>query len=158
MHRPMPIPLPRPPHWGRGFTLIELLAVIALLAIVGLIVSSVPAPGRSHGEGLAAVRTLAAGLRAARSEAIASNREIAFALDVERRRFRVGTGPITPLPQHIALVLEAARAEQIDAAAGSIRFFSDGSSTGGRIVVEHGAGRDAIAVDWLTGRILDDGR
>jgi general secretion pathway protein H len=107
---------------------------------------------------MVAIRQIAAGLREARSQAITQNREVTFTLDVASRRYRIGTSPASSLPAVINLVLDTVREEQLDAMSGSIRFFPDGSSTGGRIVLEHGRGREEIAVDWLTGRVAMDGR
>jgi general secretion pathway protein H len=146
------------PGSAGGFSLIELLAVTALLAMVVLIVSSAPAPGRLRGEGVVALRQIAAGLREARSLAIAQNREVVFTLDVEGRRYQVGAGPADALPAGIDLVLDTVREEQIGATSGSIRFFPDGSSSGGRIILDSGPRRDVIAVHWLTGRIVVDDR
>jgi general secretion pathway protein H len=36
---------------------------------------------------------------------------------------------------------------------GSIRFYPDGSSTGGRITVSSGERQYLVDVDWLTGRV-----
>jgi general secretion pathway protein H len=159
MHRPRPARSSTPtPGTAGGFSLIELLAVIALLAMVVLIVSSAPTPGRFRGEGMVALRQIAAGLREARSRAIAENREVVFALDVEGRRYRIGSGPADALPAGIDLVLDTVREEQIGATSGGIRFFPDGSSSGGRIILERGPRRESIAVHWLTGRIVIDDR
>ena len=41
---------------------------------------------------------------------------------------------------------------------GAIRFFPDGSSTGGEIMLAGAAGTFFVRVDWLTGRIrIDEG-
>ena len=36
---------------------------------------------------------------------------------------------------------------------GAIRFYPDGSSTGGRITVSSGERKFLVDVDWLTGRV-----
>jgi general secretion pathway protein H len=158
MHRLRPARSYPAPGSAGGFSLIELLAVIALLAMVVLIVSSASAPGRFRGEGLVALRQIAAGLREARSQAIAQNREVVFTLDVQQGCYRVGAGPTKPLPAGVDLVLDTVRAEQIGATSGGIRFFPDGSSSGGRIILERGPAQETIAVHWLTGRIVIDDR
>ena len=38
-------------------------------------------------------------------------------------------------------------------ARGGIRFFPDGSSTGGRVTLSHGSRQYFVDVDWLTGRV-----
>ena len=49
--------------------------------------------------------------------------------------------------------LYAAQSEVESARKGSIRFYADGSSTGGRITVSSGERKYLVDVDWLTGRV-----
>lgn len=140
-------------RFHNGFTLLELLAVLVILALVAAFV--VPSLGRSTGTELeAATRTLAAGLRQARSDAVNRNREAALTLDVEKREFRLtGDERVHELPESIRLELFTARSELESEQRGAIRFFSDGGSTGGRITISNDAGRRLVDVDWLTGRV-----
>jgi general secretion pathway protein H len=102
-------------------------------------------------EGTAA--ELASGLRLARSQAIADNRPVAFALDLAGHRYRVGGDLPRSLPTKLALGLLTVNGERRSAAIGDIRFNPDGSSSGGRIVLANGSRRVAVGVDWLTGRV-----
>jgi general secretion pathway protein H len=98
-------------------------------------------------------RRLAAGLRSTRSLAMAHGRAEAFSLDIAHNLYRAGVGAPQPVAKNVSLVLVTASQERLDAAAGSIRFFADGSSSGGGIGL-HTATRNAlILVDWLTGRV-----
>lgn len=146
----------RPPPGRRpsdGFTLIELLATLAILGFALVLVAGYKAPWSSALglEGTAA--DLASGLRLARSEAIASNRPVAFALDLAGHRYRVGDGAPRRLPADLSIELLTITGEQRAATAGDIRFNPDGSSTGGRIALVDGRRRVAVGVDWLTGRV-----
>ncbi|NUO73309.1 MAG: type II secretion system protein GspH, partial [Frateuria sp.] len=49
--------------------------------------------------------------------------------------------------------ITSAREDQANATTGRIRFFPDGSSTGGHIVLQRGARRWQINVAWLTGAV-----
>jgi general secretion pathway protein H len=137
-----------------GFTLIELLVVLGILALV-LAVALPLLPGAAD---RAALRTaagqIAAGLRETRTIALASGRSASFTLDTASRAYRIGDGAVWHvLPANVATELFTAAQEQLDDVTGDIRFFSDGSSTGGGIRLAQGKTGDEIRVDWLTGRV-----
>ena len=52
-------------------------------------------------------------------------------------------------------VCDSCRAQYMisDDKVGAIRFYPDGSSTGGRITVASGERKYLVDVDWLTGRV-----
>lgn len=136
-----------------GFTLIELLAVLSILALVAVFV----VPSLGGGEVLelkSAARSLAAGLRHTRNQALNSNRSAAMAVDVGKREFRLpGEKRVRKLPEQIDIVLFTARSEQQSQQQGAIRFFPDGSSTGGRVTLSGQNVRFLVDVDWLTGKV-----
>jgi len=137
-----------------GFTLLELLVALAILAAA----AALTLPAISGGDGVrveAASRTLAAALRETRSTAMAYSRPSAFTLDLARRTFRAGKQAAPrSLPGELSFTLDTARSELASDQVGSIRFFPDGSSTGGRITISaRGAGPAFVDVDWLTGRV-----
>lgn len=140
--------------WGNaGFTLIEILVTLAILSLaLGLIVGYKPPWSSTIGLRAAAAQ-IAAGLREARSEAIAQNRRTSFDIDLSQHRFQVGSGPIKRLPGEMDLALLTVRGERRNAHIGGIQFNPDGSSTGGRISVGDGRRTIAVGVDWLTGRV-----
>ncbi len=133
---------------------------------MGLVLAAV-LPGRFGNEGLelrAAARAMADGLQRARSTAVASGQETVFAVDVANRRFQgPGDAGPAPLPPGARLSLRTVRGAVASADVGGIRFFPDGGSTGGGIVLGQGGGNDGaeyrISVSWLTGRVeVSDGR
>lgn len=137
----------------RGFTLIELLAVLVLLVAVTALVA--PAFLKTGGvEVQAAARTLAAGLRRARSQAIQRNSIEALSLDLERREFALSfEGRPRKLPSDIELSLFTAQSAVESDTRGAIRFFPDGGSTGGRITLKRGPRQIHVDVGWLGGRV-----
>ncbi len=138
----------------RGFTLFELLVVMLLIGLVLTLVPGFLVRGQPGLDVQVAARAVADGLRTARSEAILRNREQVFAIDVEARRFRsLPDRPPVQLDQAIELSLYTARAELQDAGTGQIRFFPDGTSSGGRIGLALGGRQVAVEVDWLTGEV-----
>ncbi|WP_246155916.1 GspH/FimT family pseudopilin [Thiohalocapsa marina] len=58
------------------------------------------------------------------------------------------------LPAGIDIELVAAAAEMQSDRVGGIRFFPDGTSTGGRVILKRGDSGYQVGVNWLTGRIL----
>ena len=147
-------PIGEPAPDTAGFTLIELLVVLGILALV--LAAALPMlPGATDRAALrAAASEIAAGLREARSLALARGRSAALTLDTAHRIYRVGEGTNWhALPASVAVELFTAAREQLTDVAGDIRFFSDGSSTGGGITLAQGKAQSEIRVDWLTGRV-----
>ena len=139
---------------GEGFTLLELIVVLALATIIYAVVLSVPFGKASAGDLKAAARTLAAGLRTVQSQAMASRRDALLTLDVEAREYVLTGDPVVrKLPDRIDLKLYTAQSEVASAQKASIRFYPDGSSTGGRITVYSGERKYLVDVDWITGRV-----
>ena len=137
-----------------GFTLLEILIVLVigvlLVALVPPLLSGMSGATELRG----AARQLAAGLRNARNEAVTRQQEAVLTLDLERRRFGVTGDPREiALPESVALKLYTAQSELLDSATGGIRFFPDGSSTGGAITVSGPKLAYRVNVDWLTGAV-----
>ena len=143
-----------PARLTRGVTLLELIIVISLMAILTAVVIPMFGGGVSTTELRSAARQIAAGLRTARSEALAQRRETFLVLDVAGKRFKVDQDPREhKLPSGIDLKLFTAQNDLVDATTGAIRFFPDGGSNGGRITLAAGTRKYEVDVDWLTGRI-----
>ena len=139
---------------ARGVTLLELLVVLAIMALIAALVLPTFGAGVSSSELRSSARQLAAGLRAARSEAVSQRRETFLVLDLEGRRFKVDRDPREhALPPRIDMKLFTAQRDIVDAKTGAIRFFPDGGSNGGRITVASGERKFDVDVDWLTGRV-----
>lgn len=130
-----------------------------VLAIAGLILAFAgPAlfAGRAGMDHKTAVKSIAAGLKSARNEALSTARETTFSVDVESRTYRVGNGRLVALPKDLRLVLRTAEAETQSDQLGNIRFYADGSSTGGFVAVsssDQDRSAITISVDWLTGHV-----
>jgi general secretion pathway protein H len=137
-----------------GFTLIELLVVLAILAVAMAVMPRLI-------EGLPGVRLraaadeIAATLRNLHEEAILAGETTEMILDPKARTYRVSTAAGShPLPQvvdEIGFSPVAPGSSGPDAQA--IRFYADGSASGGAIRLGHGDLAASISVDWLTGRV-----
>lgn len=131
-----------------------------VLAIAGLVLTLVPPLISAALPGVelkAAARRTLSSLRLARETAIRSGGDAILIVDVEGNRLELPGYRTVSLPQRVDLQLEAAIGEMLDEQRGAIRFFPDGSSTGGRIILARGEGRDQrgyqVGVNWLTGRV-----
>ena len=139
---------------ARGVTLLELLVVLSIMAVIAAIVVPVFTGGVSGSELKGATREVAAGLRLARSEALATRKETRVMLDLENRSFQVERDPRThALPKQIELKLFTAQSDLVSDKVGAIRFFPDGGSNGGRVTLAVGERKFNVDVDWLTGRV-----
>ncbi len=142
------------PTRARGFTLLEVIAVLLIGAVAYALLLGTPFRGASAADLKSAARTLASGLRHTQSVAISTRRDALLTLDVEAREFVMGGDTaIRTLPRGIELKLYAAQSQVTSERQGSIRFYPDGSSTGGRITVSAGEAKYLVDVDWLTGRV-----
>ena len=138
----------------RGFTLLELLVVLTIIAVVLAFVPGFMLRGQPGLSVDVTARELADALRQARSHAMVQNRDQLFALDVEGHLFRIG-GQRAPVQMNkdIEVTFQSARSEMVSELIGQIRFFPDGSATGGRIGLTLGAQHVEVVVDWLTGLV-----
>jgi general secretion pathway protein H len=137
-----------------GFTLIELLVVMTIAALLFVLVAPSGARQRDRAELAGSARAIAAALRMARSRAIASDRPAIFAVDVEAGRFTGAmAGTTGELPRGASVMLTTTQDETASASRGAIRFYPDGSSTGGGLTILRSADRYDVLVDWLTGAV-----
>ncbi|HEX7606722.1 MAG TPA: GspH/FimT family pseudopilin [Usitatibacter sp.] len=137
-----------------GFTLLEVIIVLALGAVIYAVVLGGPLGKASAADLKSAARSLASGLRTAQTTAMSTRRDALLTLDMDSREFlATGEEQTHRLPDNIDVKLFTAQAEVTSAKRGSIRFYPDGSSTGGRITVASGERKYLVDVDWLTGRV-----
>lgn len=138
----------------RGFTLLELLLVLFVVilgfAVIGLNISS----GGDATRLQSAARDLVSALRFAKGEALISHRETTVTLDLNENTYTVSERDKTySLPENIELTVVTAQEELEGEGLANIRFFPDGSSTGGRIKLELNGALWQIDINWLTGQI-----
>jgi general secretion pathway protein H len=137
-----------------GFTLLEIMVVLVIAVAAYAVLLGVPFRGASTGDLKAAARSLASGLRQAQTTAMVTRRDALLTLDVEAREYQVpGDAQVRRVSDKVELKLYTAQTEVSSERQGSIRFYPDGSSTGGRITVSSGERKYLVDVDWLTGRV-----
>lgn len=145
------------PRRGGGFTLIEMIAVIVLLAIVLTVSTLSLSKSLASAKVRAASKDLVAALRYTRGQAIVKGKPQALVLNLENNSYVAPGKKSVSLPKDMVMRLTTAETEQTGTNAGGIRFFADGSSTGGHISVLMGSREWRVNVAWLTGEIeLDE--
>ncbi len=142
----------------QGFTLLELIVVLFIVvlgfAAIGISISS----GNDSTELKAAARDIVSALRYARGQALISHEETTVAFDLENNTYTVSNrDKAYSIAESISLTVVTAQSELTGQGQGSIRFFADGSSTGGRVTLERGQTIVVCDINWLTGQItLED--
>lgn len=136
-----------------GYTLAELLVV---LVIIGLTLALV-APRLFFTSDAAnldrAVRSFETAARNARSSARLSGQDVLMTVHLDDAVLRIEPdGPDYILPGEPVLRATVAEAE-LDPPLAGIRFFPDGSSTGGDIAIVYGERERIASVGWITGQV-----
>lgn len=137
----------------QGFTLLEMLAVIILIGIAAAAVSISVAHGLASARINAAAGELAASLRATRTQAVMHGEQRVFEVDTGSETYRGADKRDVRLPKGLELSVTSAASDQSAGQTARIRFFPDGSSTGGRITLRSGQREWHVNVSWLTGAI-----
>lgn len=138
-----------------GFTLMEMMLVLALAAGLMTLVLPNLGPLLTRAQLYSASRDIASALRFVRGQAMVRGRSAEFELAVDEHWYRVsGRKKTYPLPSSVGLGLYTAESETVDEGIGRIRFFPDGSSTGGRVTLRGNGVVREVTVNWLTGEVL----
>ena len=134
-----------------GFTLIEMLVVLTIVALALAIV--VPAVSKSMVVSVHDIaRDVQISLRQARAKAVSEQQSTLFWIDIEQHQYLNHKNKSKSFSENITMRAKVASREVQDQKAG-IRFFPDGSSTGGRLIMSDATTAVQVDVDWLTGRV-----
>jgi len=137
---------------SRGFTLLELIVVLAIAALV--IGAVLPVGGRRGGRELErAARDVAASLRIVRERAILANATTTLTVDLEHGFYQGEGGRAAAFPRGAEVRLATTADEEERPRIGRIRFYPDGSASGGGVLLARDGERLAVLVDWLTGGV-----
>lgn len=107
-------------------------------------------------EGVA--RDMVSALRYARGQALLTHQDTSVTIDLAENSYTVsGRSWLYSIPQTIDVTVVTAQNELSGDGQAGIRFFPDGSSSGGRIKLERDGRAWKIDINWLTGLIeLED--
>ena len=137
-----------------GFTLLELLVVMVIVGLLAVSLSGFVVRDTRSLDLEDAARGVVAGLNQVRSDAVFQNSEQRLSIDVDQRKFLAGdTARPLQMREDIRLSVTTTRQDRVSQSVGQIRFFPDGSSTGGRILLTLDGQQKIVEIDWLTGLI-----
>ena len=134
-----------------GFTLVEVLVVLVIIALMLAMVGTSISRSISGAEMRTAASKVAASLRYTRTRAILTKTEQVFLVDTEELTYKAAEREADELPEGVKVTLNTARSELTSEVAGGIRFYPDGGSTGGNVLLEANGRIYRVNVAWLTG-------
>lgn len=135
-----------------GFTLFELLVVVALMALAtGIALPLLNGKPTENFRLRAAVYDLTGAIRATRAAAILHDTQTVLIVDVDDHTFTSPALPARRFIPEIAAELQVAAPERLSPSRGGIRFYPDGTSTGGDVRLSLHGRESRICVNWLTG-------
>jgi len=144
---------------AQGFTLIELTIVLLIVVLGFSVIGTNIASGNKSAQLKALSRDLASALRYARGQALISHKEVAVAINLAENSYQLTNRDKTfHFSDEIDLTLVIAQDEFEGEEIGHLRFYPDGSSSGGRITLEWGNLSSQIDVNWLSGAIVIGGK
>lgn len=136
-----------------GFSLLELILVMAMVGLLFTVVTVSVSRSLTGAEIRAAASDLLAGLRHTRGQAIIQRQQQVFIVDAEARTWQAAGREPVQIPEGMDITINTARSELTGERAGGIRFYPDGASTGGSVVLTAGEREWHVSVGWLTGEI-----
>lgn len=137
----------------RGFSLLELVVVMVMIALLFTVVALSVSRSVSGAEIRNAAREVVAGLRHTRGQAIIQRQQQVFNVDVEAKTWQAAGDEPVQIPEGMDITINTARSELTGERAGGIRFYPDGASTGGSVVLTIDRREWHVTVGWLTGEI-----
>lgn len=137
-----------------GFTLLELIVVMVIMALAYAAVGINLSSGGDSTELKSTARDIASALRYARGQSLMTHQEHTVTFDLAENTYTItGKDQIYSIPQTIDLTLVTSQNELSERGVGGVRFFADGSSSGGRVTLERGGIAWKVDINWLTGLI-----
>jgi general secretion pathway protein H len=144
----------------KGFCLLELLIVLVMFSAIAVLAAP-RLSGTLDSLNLKTLsRDMASSMRATRQLAISRGQDRIWTLDLAQHAYQDGRGgKWRVFDKEIDVLLTTTSKEQISDSLANIRFFADGSASGGEVALSYQKLSYIIQVDWLTGRVkLYDGR
>ena len=139
---------------AQGFTLIELTVVLLIVVLGFSVIGTNISSGNQSSQLKALTRDLASALRYGRGQALISHDEIIIAINLAENSYKISNREkVYHFSDEVEVTLLIAQDEFKDEDTGQLRFYADGSSSGGRITLEWGNLVNVIDVNWLSGKV-----
>ncbi len=147
----------RPRAAAAGFTLVELMVVFA---VAGLLLGVVPVALDRTVDAMryqSTIREVVSDLRMLRSQAMIAGEDRRYEIDLDARAF-VADRRTRQVPDSLNIDAIVGEVDPDNARRGVIRFYPDGSSTGGSILIVRKSSGSGVRlrVDWLLGRVTQE--
>ena len=137
----------------KAFSLLEVLIVMVFIAVIAGFVTSSMTKSLRKTKIRAVSKNLLSALRYTRGQAIVKHEQKIITFNVKEKTYKAPRKKTVQIPDEIDINVYTADSDVQDESTGSIRFFSDGSSTGGWVKLTYGEKIWQINVNWLTGEI-----
>lgn len=138
----------------QGFTLLEMVCVLAIIALLSAVLLPLVPRETSRSRLQAYALQAATLLKTDRDAAIRRHVSVVTLVDAGGRAIRSGASRTTiRVPEDVRFDAVLPQTCQHQAALSTIRFFQDGTSCGGTIVLSRFDGGYEVRVNWLTGRV-----
>ena len=136
-----------------GFTLLEVIVVMVMIAVLMGFFATGMSKSLQKAKIRAVSKNLVSALRYTRGQAVVKHEEKTITFNVKDKTYKAPRKKQVDIPEEMDINVYTADSEVADESTGSIRFFSDGSSTGGWVKLTHKNKMWKINVNWLTGEI-----
>ncbi|MGC8698283.1 MAG: pilus assembly FimT family protein [Halothiobacillus sp.] len=144
-------------RYASGFTLVELLVAFAIMGFVMALVPMAYSKLNQSIEYRAALRAFVTEVADARLKAMTTGQSTAIRVNLQNKTFGVDNQLDQKWPKSYEIQAKVADQEVLADKIASIRFYPDGSSTGGSITVLRAPGVGVrFRIDWLTGRLTQE--
>jgi general secretion pathway protein H len=142
------------PKAAQGFTLLEMIIVLVISVLGFAVVGSNINSGNESTRLQAVARDIASALRFAQSQSLMTRQPVSVTVDLRDNSYVISKPRrVFRFDEQIDVSLTVAEEEFKEDEYGSIKFFGDGSSTGGRVTLEWGKQLRRIDVNWITGQV-----
>ena len=140
--------------YAKGFTLIELTVVLLIVVLGFSVMGTNISSGNKSTQLKAVVRDLASALRYARGQALISHQQVVVSINLAENSYQISNrDKAYQFSDEIDVTVVIAQDELKDDEVAQLRFYADGSSSGGRISMEWDDLLTTIDVNWLTGKV-----